>query len=299
MDIQNIEKIFSQSKLFFSSYFRIHSPNTSNVFLYTNDSEKIERVSAFIFPKSGNTERPPAVISRVLVPFERFTFNNKDIEQLLPGVKEGSVLLCVDLDGELTKATFRKEFVSNWISKTSKAISGAMTSAGSFPELNTVNTKPKRSFSMFAPVTWDKGGVTSLNVLINHSSDPHYRDSIEIRPILYNLKGESIEGKIATIAPFGIGIIDIEKVFGEKGTTLLSQTQGKGTLTVRKMGYNLVSYFFQLDANENFICGNHTQPPNVILASFDSNVSLRQIYKEKLKIILPEILYIKKIIKKS
>lgn len=283
----NLKDIFSRTHLFFSSHFRAFPDGTRNAFIYQNDSASPEVARVLLFPSTG-VKDGCALIEKRLLPNDSIVVRSDEIAKQLPGVHMGTVLLCLQIEGPLEDSRFRKELVSDWLSLGKGATRGAMTSAGPFSVLNTAETKPTRSFFMFSPVVFRPGAVQTENVLINHSTDPNYADRIEIMPLLSNLNGEVIEGKPVVLEPFGCGIIDIERTFGQRGVEALARTNGYGFHRVRQQGYIFVSYFFQLDQDGDVICGNHTQPPNILLRTTSG-----QLWKQKIKIMFPWLLYLK------
>lgn len=264
--------------------------DTNNTFIYENDTPLTEKVCAVIFSKEGNSG-VWKTIEKVIPPFESFVLHKHEIAKIMPDVAQGSILLCLEAQGTFDDPSrFRKEFVANWISSRNNVTSGAMTSAGPFAELNTAESKKKKSFTMFAPVNYEKNKVRSYNVIINHSTDPHYADTVKLEPILHNLDGQSVKGEPVTIPPFGVAIIDMEKCFGQEGVDLLTKTHGYGTITARYVGYIFVSYFFQTDWQGNFLCGNHTQPPSGIFAK---KIPF-QMLKSKIKQALPFLILLRR-----
>lgn len=284
-----LKEIFSDSNLFFSSYFLVPPDKTENVFLYTNDSARTETARAIIFSAEGVNGPDWKMIEKTLGSNDSFILNTGEIDTLTE-FKEGSIMLCLKIHGEFDKSVLRKEFVSTWMSSASGATTGAMTSAGPFPSLNMPETKGKKSFCMLTPVIAKPLQISTRSVLINHSTDPDYQDTAEVIPTLSNRNGEMIKGEKISIPPFGVGVTDIPKYFGKAGEELLLRSGGYGSFTAFKLGHIFVSYFFQLDNDGNFVCGNHTQPPPGIMLPFTH----WQIIKERIKQVFPWLMYLRK-----
>ena len=281
----NINEIFPKCALFFSTYFRIVNDETKNIFTYQNDTATQETVYAIIFTSKGK-DGEWKVITTLLPPYAPFVLTTKDIAREFPGVNEGSILLALAPGVPFEVGMLRKEYVSNWLSEGS----GTFTSAGPFTMLNTLDQKKSKSFFMFSPVVYKKGFLNTFNVLVNHSTDPDYADSVEVVPELSNLKGGMLVGSPILIAPFGSVAIDIEKVFGKAGLSLLENTGGYGTMTVKCFGHILISYFFEADGIGKLLCGNHTQPP---VSIFLSKKDVRSMFKDEIKKKFPFLLRIK------
>lgn len=278
-----IKEAIKKSNLFFPTFFRIQNEFSKNIFVYQNDSDVAETISVVLFPVTGMLEGGGRLITQNLQPNEFFLLDDTMISKATGDAREGTILACLQTNKPVSKISFRKEFISNWLSVDDGWTSGAMVGIGPFSTFNTPETKKKRSFSMFAPVVYKKGEIQTENVLINHSSSPDYTDRIEITPTLSNMNGEIMFGKKILIEPFGHGVIDIEKTFGEEGEILVEKTGGYGYHGVAHTGHLLASYFVQLDNRGNFLCGNHTQPPSGILGV----ATLPQALKEKIKLMLP------------
>lgn len=283
--MENISEIFSKAALFFSTYFEIEEGVTKNVFTYQNDTKSREHIHALIYSTQGS-KRPIKIVTKTIEPFQSFILTTEDIKIEFPGVKVGSILLALTLEVPFGKGMLRKEYVSNWLSEAS----GAYTSAGPFTALNTAEQKKTKSFFMFSPVVHQAGKVTTRNILINHSTDINYTDSVSIVPELCNLDGECVNGNKVVLEPFGTLVIDIREVFGKKGEAILNKTGGYGTMTIHSFGYIFISYFFQQDENGNILCGNHTQPPAGILGGKKTR---KDMLKAKVKQLLPFIVRLK------
>jgi hypothetical protein len=284
MEPTNFETIFSSSNFFFSGYFRVPAEKTKSVFIYQNDSPKEETVAAIVFPTGGAPERREHVIRKTLSPGGSLALGTVEIEALLGGAREGSIFLCVK-GPDFKDAVTLKDLMVNWNSPAG----GSFFAIGPFSELNTPATKAKKSFFMFSPIVVSEA-LGSVNVLINHSSDPCYADAIEIIPTLANLNGEVIIGRPALIPPYGSLVIDTKGYFGDEGVALLAKTGGYGGLYARHAGHILVSYFFQTDQRGNIVCGNHTQPA---IAAIMGAPTFQEALKGQIKMAVPWIPYLR------
>lgn len=280
-------EIFSRSNFFFSGYFRIPKERIKNLLIYQNDTEKTETIDALIFPLGGVRKNNYKIIHKILAPGEALVLDTEEMSVLLGGETEGSVFLCLQ-GPSFKEAMTVKDLLLNWES----SVGGSVFAVGPFPDLNIAATKAKKSFFMFCPLIFDKGsGVKNLNILLNHSSDPAYNDTIEITPHLNNLKGESIVGNSVIIPPFGTGIIDVEVHFGKEGMALLARTGGYGGMTIQHVGHIFASYFFQANEHGDIICGNHTQPP---IGIFGTSMTFRQLFKGEVKRMFPWVISLRK-----
>jgi hypothetical protein len=285
LPLMQLDEIFSRSNFFFSGYFRIPKDRTKSIFVYQNNTLETELLDAIIFPCGGIKENKHKIIHKVLSPGDLLLLDTEEISSLLGDGTEGSIFLCLK-GPEFKEAVAVKDLMLNWAS----VAGGSTFAVGPFAEINAGPNKAKKSFFMSAPIVCSKErGVKSVNVLINHSSDPAYDDTIMLTPQLSNLNGEVIVGQPFQIPPFGMFVVDIEKYFGSDGVTLLNRTNGYGAITAQHLGHILPSYFFQTDVEGNIICGNHTQPPTGIFAGRP----LPQLFKEKIKQMFPWIVYLR------
>ena len=254
-----LEQIFPKSNFFFSGYFRIPKDRTKSLFVYQNDTEGVEEIAAVIFPPEGVTKNEHKVIERKLAPSEALVLDTDEIRaQLGDLTTEGTILLCVSGEKFDKKSLTSKDLALHWTSKAG----GTLFAIGPFGELNSGPDRSKKNFFMFCPIVVREGELGSFNIIINHSSDPAYRDAVELTPKLSNLSGELLIGKTFTLEPFGCATIDIKTHFGQEGLELLKKTGGEGGMTIQHSGHILASYFGQADPEGNIICGNHTQPPS-------------------------------------
>lgn len=271
-------EIFTRSNFFFSGYFRMSEDHVEDPFVYQNNSEETEILDAILFSCDGINDKKWKILSTVLLPGQSLSLGAKEVRSLLPGVKEGSILLC--LKGPRFKDAVRlKDLMMNWSSKAG----GSFFAIGPFSEVNPAATKAKKSFYMFCPLASRKNGTKNFNVFVNHSSDHEYTDTVELVPQLSNLNGAVIVGAPLRIPPFGTFVMDVEKYFGKAGVALLDKTDGYGGITVQHVGHILASYFFQADTEGNIVCGNHTQAAFGILGG----PSFRGMFKDEIKRLFP------------
>lgn len=279
-------EIFARSNFFFSGYFRVSPHGIRNYLLYQNDSQEKEILDVVVFPPEGIGKKNWKIISKVLPPRESWLLDANELSALLGEAKEGSVFLCVKGGQKFEETRAQKDLVLSWASPSG----GSLFAVGPFSELNQGPTKSKKSFFMFCPVVLEKNsGIKTVNIIINHSSDPNYADTIQLTPQLSNLKGEILSGDRVTIPPFGTTVVDVEEHFGKKGIELLDMTGGYGGMTIQHAGHILVSYFFQADSDGNIICGNHTQPP----AGIFGGPTTFQVFKGEVKRMFPWLMNVK------
>ncbi len=247
------------SNFFFSGYFRIPKDKTKSLFIYQNDSSGVEEISAVIFPPEGIMTRKHQIIQRTLMPSESLVLDTDEIEKRFSdAIVEGTILLCVSGEKFNKKTLTSKDLALHWNS----ASGGTLFAIGPFNEVNAGPDRSKKNFFMFCPVVVKGGELDTFNIIINHSSDMSYEDSVELVPKLSNLSGDILVGKPFKIPPFGCASLSIGGHFGQEGIEFLKKTEGHGGMTIQHPGHILVSYFGQVDNQGNIICGNHTQPPS-------------------------------------
>lgn len=134
-----------------------------------------------------------------------------------------------------------------------------------FGRWNGPDAAARGRFAMFCPVICVDDRRTTVLVLFNHSTDPAYRDTVALRPLL-SAAGGTVEGPEVRVPPFGAGVLDAAEHFGGEGRRLLAAAGGLGTVTASHAGHVLTSYFFHLDRTTgDVLSGQHTQPPASIL----------------------------------
>lgn len=240
-------------------YFCLPNVLSENRFIYLNETSTPEQVIILLFSTSGIVVDGFPIIT-TLEPGASYECNVGEHSTTRgDAVFQGSVMLIVTSLKKLSTSPSigDKDLMLFWLCPNH---SHNVSTAG-FSTLNITGKKEKQSYYMFCPMIVHTPKVTTRLVILNHSTDPEYNDTITLAPILHNLKGEKVFGSEILLPPFGTAIIDVSTFFGEAGKRLLAITDGRGSITTIHRGHVLASFFFYIDRlSGDMISGRHTQP---------------------------------------
>ncbi len=260
MNIYNMwrELFGAKDKCIFSTYVHV-LPGQRTTFCYVNDSKYQEKIVGLLLTPSGELAPGLSPIVREIMPGHAFELDATD-ELARVGITnfEGSFLALLSNVNPLQPFDIStKDHVTMWISSHSQV---QIVTAGN-KNINVPGQGAKKSFCMFCSAIFETPEIQTRVMIFNHSTEGNYTDTITITPKLHNLKGETIEGSLVTIQPFGCAIINVGEWFGERGRELLARTEGRGTLSVIHQGHTMGSLFFHVDRPTGALrSGQHTQP---------------------------------------
>ncbi|MDO8499659.1 MAG: methyltransferase domain-containing protein [bacterium] len=254
----------AKDKALISCYVYWPGGTTENRFYYQNESAQAEEAVVLLFGLNGDLALPAFV--RKLLPAESLDLAvGAHLTAAGYSSFEGSFLLMVKPLGNPTAfCVGDKDITAIWESKTTSC---HITNSG-YSEFNIPGKKEKQSYFMFCPAVLLNDTVKTRLVVINHSSDPAYNDTVAVSTQLCNLAGDVLNGPQIIIPPFGTSVVDVDSYFGSAGKALLDATGGRGSFTSTHKGHILISFFFEIDRhNLQVVSGRHTQPPMGILGA--------------------------------
>jgi len=98
-------------------------------------------------------------------------------------------------------------------------------------------------------------------VLFNHSTAPHYNDTVELMPVLQGPQQQSCSGVPIRIRPYGFQTLDVGDCFPLEALKPIGFS-GSASVVISHVGHIFSSFFFHTSRIDgSLLDGQHTQPP--------------------------------------